>query len=108
MIHAELREQCMHVHIRGPLTIYQAIDFKPQLLAALKGAHEAEIDLADVSEIDSAGLQLLLLASREAQIAGHRLTLVGFSDACKTIIETLGLSDYFQSVGSDTQNGVLQ
>ena len=52
------------------LTIYHALAQKALLLAALDGADELELDLAQVSEIDTAGLQLLILLKKEAQRAG--------------------------------------
>ena len=54
------------LHIEGEMTIYTAADLKAQLMPHLGQDGELEIVLADVCEIDSAGLQLLILAKREA------------------------------------------
>ncbi len=75
--------------IEGELTIYTAADSKPKLLAALQ-APVTEFDLSQVTEIDSAGLQLLLLAKREARTAGIELNFTGHSTA---VIDCFDLCD---------------
>lgn len=50
--------------VEGELTIYTAAELKEKITKLLT-AEAVEIDLGQVSEIDSAGLQLLLLAQRE-------------------------------------------
>ena len=59
----------------GELSIYTAADSKVALLNALAGAEDLEIDLASVTEIDTAGVQLLILLKREANRQGKRLVL---------------------------------
>ena len=44
------------------LTIYNALEQKQQLLDALSATSRLELDLSQVAEIDTAGLQLLILA----------------------------------------------
>lgn len=60
--------------IEGELTIYTAAETKEKLVALLQGEQPIEIDLSQVGEIDTAGLQLLLLARREA--AAQQKTLI--------------------------------
>jgi len=70
------------LRIEGELTIYTAADTKTRLVEALAAADRGlDIDLAEVSEIDSAGLQLLLLAKREAAARGGEVALVNHSAA---------------------------
>ena len=45
------------------LTIYHAMDQKQQLLDALANSQALELDLSQVAEIDTAGLQLLTWAT---------------------------------------------
>jgi anti-sigma B factor antagonist len=61
------------------MTIYQAQAQKEQLLAALAATAALELDLSAVPEMDTAGLQLLLLLKREALQQGKPLTIVGHS-----------------------------
>ena len=74
--------------LEGELTIYRAAELKPLLLAALPGTGPIELDLAEVSEVDTAGLQLLMMVQREAPKAGTRLEITGHS---KAVTETLAL-----------------
>jgi anti-sigma B factor antagonist len=72
------------------MTIYQAADHKRELLAALAGAAEGdtlELDLSEVDEMDTAGLQLLVLAAREAQKAGKTAVVVAHSEASQEVLD---------------------
>ena len=53
------------LRIEGELTIYTAAAIKQQLDQLLGRSAELEIELSQVSEMDTAGLQLLILAKRE-------------------------------------------
>ncbi|MFZ1767405.1 MAG: STAS domain-containing protein, partial [Candidatus Nitrotoga sp.] len=55
------------LHIDGDMTIYTAAEIKDELMAHMAQPCEREIDLSEVSEMDSAGLQILILAKREAE-----------------------------------------
>ena len=52
--------------VEGELTIITAAEDKERLLGALQTSSGLRVDLAAVEEIDTAGLQVLLLARREA------------------------------------------
>lgn len=54
------------VDLAGEFTILAAAELRERLLAALAAADEIEVDLSRVSEIDSAGVQLMVAAKREA------------------------------------------
>ena len=77
------------------LTIYHALAQKSQLLDALGSADTLELDLSQVVEIDTAGLQLLLLAKREANKAGKRMTLTAHSPVVRELIEFTHLGAHF-------------
>jgi anti-sigma B factor antagonist len=81
--------------VRGNMTIYEAAADKPALLEALARANEVEIDLSGVAEMDTAGLQLLILAERESLMAGKRLTIVGHSESSLDVLERYNLVPYF-------------
>lgn len=81
--------------MEGPLTIYTATEQKEVLLSLFPLAAEVELDLSCVDELDSAGLQLLVLIKRESLKEGTHLLL---SHPSAAVIETLrlsGLDDYF-------------
>lgn len=79
----------------GAMTIYRAENRKTALLKALGNAAELEIDLSGVEEMDTAGLQLLLLVKREADRAGKTLRLVEHSAASLEVLDRYNLAAYF-------------
>lgn len=94
-LYSERREACLCLRPAGEMTIYSAAELKPALLHALGQSEEIEIDLADISEIDTSGVQLLMLMKREAADAGKALRLVGHSLAVLEIFELMGLGNWF-------------
>lgn len=81
--------------IENDLTIFTATDKKDALLAFLKTGSELEVDLSQVEEIDTAGLQLLILIKREAAKTGKSLTFVLHSKPVLEIIELANLTSTF-------------
>lgn len=81
--------------IQGELSIYRATELKRALLAALTEAASLDIDLSGVTEIDTAGLQLLMLAKKTAQAQQRELRLVAHSPAVTDVFELLNLAAYF-------------
>ena len=83
------------VSIEGEMTIYTAAGLKSVLLDPLADCDELEINLSRVSEMDTAGFQLLLLAKREALQAGKALRLVAHSPATLEVMDLLNMAGYF-------------
>ena len=81
--------------VDGALTIYEAARDKQILVEALRHAAEIEIDLQAVDQLDSAGLQLLVMAKREAQRSGKQLRLVAHSAATLDVLDSFNLAGYF-------------
>jgi len=77
------------------LTIYRAGEIKQQLQALLQGGAAFEIDLSRVVEIDTAGVQLLMSAHREAQARGRALRFVRPSAAVDEALTLLALAPFF-------------
>jgi anti-sigma B factor antagonist len=81
--------------VQGSMTIYEAAAHKHALLDALAEATEMEIDLSSVAEMDTAGLQLLILVKRESLSAGKPLRLAGHSEVTLDVIDRYKLAGYF-------------
>lgn len=81
--------------VDGELTIYRAADVKTLLLDALRQTPLLEVDLAGVTELDTAGLQVLMLAKQVAAADGRQLRLVGHSPAVMEVFEMLDLGGFF-------------
>ena len=80
----------------GELSIYRAAELKERLLDALAATDAVlEVNLAGVHEIDTAGVQLLMLTRREAAASGRRLRLVAHSAPVLAAFELLNLGSYF-------------
>ena len=77
--------------IKGELTIFRASELKPALLDSTL----REIDLSDVTDIDTAGVQLLMLAKKTAQTAQRELRLVAHSPVVIEVFELLNVAAYF-------------
>ncbi|WP_431476802.1 STAS domain-containing protein [Massilia eburnea] len=75
--------------IEGDLTIRRVQELKDVLLARLAQSQALEVDLAGVTEIDTAGAQLLLMARRAAQAGQKELQLVAPSPAVASLFELL-------------------
>ena len=84
------------VAISGALTIYQAAAAKQKLLEALDGAAALEVDLTTVDEMDTAGLQLLVLLKREAASRGTEMLVTGRSSAVTEVLAGYGLAAHFE------------
>ncbi|WP_374348168.1 lipid asymmetry maintenance protein MlaB [Chitinimonas sp.] len=87
-------ERCI-VRIDGAFTIYEAGDAKHHLLGDLNLAPELEVDLAGVTEIDTAGIQLLLLLKREAAQQEKPLHFHGHSKAVLALIDLYNMAGIF-------------
>lgn len=81
--------------IDGEITIYRAADLKTEVLDAVRRNALLELDLSGVSELDTAGLQVLMVAKQAAAAAGHELHLVAHSAAVIEIFEMLDMGAFF-------------
>jgi anti-sigma B factor antagonist len=81
--------------IKQDMNVYSAVEHKKMLLKALDGCQELDIDLSHVSEIDSAGFQILLLTKREALKASKTVRLTGHSKAVTELIDLYNMASYF-------------
>jgi anti-anti-sigma factor len=84
-----------HFAIEGDMTIYRAAELKEIILMRINQAKEIEIDLSQVTEIDSAGLQLLIAAKIEATINNKKLHFIGHSKPVQEVFDLCDLGEYF-------------
>ena len=80
------------LRIEGELTIFRAMELKTEILST---PLPDEVNLAGVTEIDTAGVQLLMLAKRTALAQQHELHLVAHSPAVIEVFELLNVAGYF-------------
>jgi|JFJP01.1.fsa_nt_gi anti-anti-sigma factor len=90
-----MQETLPPLALEGALTIYRAQELKEQLMSAVQTNPELHLDLSQVTEIDSSGLQVLYLAKREAARANHALRIVAHSDAVREVFDLCNMNAYF-------------
>jgi len=89
------KAQVNRLAIADDLTIYHAIALKEQLLGNLKEHAAIELDLSQVAQIDTSGVQLLMLAKRECQQQGKTLSIVAHSPAVHELMDFYNLAGFF-------------
>lgn len=98
------------MQIQKDMTIYTAAELKPLILGALMESATQQIDLSGVAEMDSAGLQLLIVARREAAATGCDLRFVNPSQAVAEVLNLVGLEEAFSAcetgVPAKTENAM--
>ena len=89
------KSKLSRIDIVGELSIFTAAVIRTQLLEALATAPELEVDLSKVSEIDSAGIQVMVAAKREAAAQNKALRFLGHSAAVVDILDLTDLAAHF-------------
>lgn len=75
------------LRVDGEMTIYRASEVAQSLFAAVREhAGDVSLDLSDVTEFDTAGLQLILLARRMVETSGHSLDIVQPSECVSDVL----------------------
>ena len=86
--------------LSGELTFKNARALHGALTAALSQHASLEIDLLNVTKIDTAGTQLIITVATEARAAGKTLRWLGFSLAVAEVIELLDLTELLGRPGA--------
>ncbi|WP_108125796.1 STAS domain-containing protein [Saccharospirillum mangrovi] len=94
MVSYQVVENVSRVLIEGDMTIYTASEIKTPLWEAVQAAPVVEVDLSQVAELDSAGLQLLVLIKKHLP-DGSKVTFVNHSQVVIDVIELMQLAAYF-------------
>jgi anti-anti-sigma factor len=89
------RQEIQRLAIEGELSIYSAGEWKKRLDDLLERGGSLELDLSAVQELDSAGLQLLIMAKKEAAARSQRLLLSNHSQAVLEVFELCGVAAFF-------------
>ena len=84
-------DSAVRLALEGEMTIFQAAEIDEQLSKAIHDSESLDVDLASVTELDTAGVQVMLVAQREAKALAHRLRWVGHSHAVLEVLRRLAL-----------------
>lgn len=82
------------VAIDTDLTIYHAAELKQQMLDLLEQAETVELDLGAVGEVDTAGIQLLMMMKLESQRIGREVRIVAHSPAVQELIDFYNVAGF--------------
>lgn len=83
------------VVIEGEFTIFTAAEIRARLLDAMNESDQIEVDLSGVSEMDTAGLQIILAARMDAANRHKQLSFIGSSRAVGDVMAIYGLAECF-------------
>jgi anti-anti-sigma factor len=101
---SQVRYEQPRVHVNGEMTVYTCSELKPQLLAQLtEHADATELELSRVTEMDTAGLQILLTARRHASDLGREMRVVNPSRAVTEVLELCRLTDLLVACAAMTE-----
>lgn len=75
------------------LTIFRAMDNKEAFLKGLEqGA--TTVDLSEVGEIDTTGMQLLIALRKQAKVQGKQIEFVNAGDEIKELVMQFQLAEF--------------
>jgi len=83
------------LEIAGEVTIYGALPLHQAVLTSLAEADSIELDLSGVTELDTAGVQQLLLLAREARARGVRFRISADSPATRDVFALYRIDSHF-------------
>ena len=74
------------------LSIYEANELKNRLMTSLDDIDTLELDVSNIRECDTAGLQLLCSAKKTAAGMGKKLIITGKSKAIEDVMSRVGMT----------------
>ena len=79
------------IRVTGDMTVYTASQIKQPLVdAVVDGPADIQLDLSQVSDFDTAGVQLLLMVHREALVRGRNLKFTAASNIVREVLTMFG------------------
>jgi anti-anti-sigma factor len=88
----------VEVYVVGELNIYKAIENRKVFLTYLKNNKNILLDLSNVTEFDTTGLQLLISLQKSLKKNNKNLFLRRCSEVVKNILSLLRLEKKFDMV----------
>ncbi len=83
--------------IQGDMSIYQAAELMQMLAVYLNEYKDFELDLSAVSEMDTSGIQCLLVIYRRARQSGNTLRLIAMSSIVEHVLSIYRITDKFHA-----------
>ena len=83
------------ISLAGELTIYQAGEVYEKLRKQFSSCECMEIDLHEITELDTAGVQILLSLKEAANVESKKISLSLHSEAVIEVFELLNIAHEF-------------
>lgn len=87
--------EVVYLPIEGEMTIFLVQELREAILPMIAGNDEIEIDLSRVTEVDAAGMQLMVSAKLDAILCGKTLRYSQHSQAVMDMIDLCALGSFF-------------
>jgi anti-sigma B factor antagonist len=81
----------MNLTVEKKLTIYEVTEIREKILTCLNKDSHLQMDLSQVTECDTAGIQLLCSILRTARKKGEAITIHSFSRAIRDTARMIGI-----------------
>ena len=94
-MHATKRDGRNALKLSGDLTIYEATEAWQGLQSRLKKHPDLELDLSGLTNLDTAGVQVLFGLKQLAKEQGHGLPMQHHSEAVLEVFNVLNLANEF-------------
>ncbi|HXU94229.1 MAG TPA: STAS domain-containing protein [Gallionella sp.] len=88
-------QKAVQFAVEGEMTIFRTSELRTAVLSEMEHGQVIEIDLSHVTEIDSAGLQLMVAAKLEAILRGKELHFSGHSQPVLDMLDLCDLGGFF-------------
>lgn len=79
------------IKLEGALSAYEVANIKPKLIDGLEKNSGITIDLQDITECDTLGIQLICSAAKTAKLQNKDFSISTKSELCWTAAQNIGL-----------------
>jgi anti-sigma B factor antagonist len=96
-IKTDIGDNTLDIALEGELTIYHANDMRNSCMGVIARASmgmDMRLNMENVTEIDAAGVQLLVLLKRELQGLGVFIKVTKWSQPVEEIFDFVGLPEF--------------
>ena len=94
-VNVVMNNDMCQVSVEGEMTIFAAQEIKAALEEPISKAGEIEFDLSNITEIDGAGLQIMLMAKIKCMERGTKLRFTGHSQPVLEVLDLTDLGSFF-------------
>lgn len=95
MIKLDSNKGLCTIRVESEMTIYEAQEMNKTLKKSIDTCKQIELNLEGVSELDTAGVQILLMAKRAAEKCGKPFNITSHSEAVVQTFDLLNIAHEF-------------